>query len=348
MGQKMTRYARRMSWGSIARIGPLATGACLLALLARPVAAQSERSTTDGLAASRPQFKSGIEVVALNVVVMDERNQYISGLGQRDFAVYEDGVQQDISHFADAASPLDLAILLDTSASVTDRIALIREAATGFLNTLRPGDRGAVVSFNKGVEILEPFTGDPRALTAAVNRINAKGGTSLYNAIYVTLKELMREAQTAKEVRRQAIVVLSDGADTTSALTFEDVLNQAKRANTSIYTIMMRSALAPPPTRHRYYSTAEFEMKTLAVETGARPVAAQKTGDLMGLYGLIADELAHQYSIGYVSRNLVDTGRFRRVVVRVPTHPAARPRSRTGYFAATEARVSLGLSHDLP
>jgi Ca-activated chloride channel family protein len=292
-----------------------------------------------------PVFKGGVDLVALNVTVTDPKQKYVTGLGERDFAVYEDGVQQDLSFFAVSRVPLDLAILLDASASMGDKIALVQEAAVGFVHTLRPGDRGSVIQFQDKVEVLQQSTEDVASLTSAIQSTHARGATTLYNALYVALKEFARQAVASKEVRRQSIVVLSDGEDTASLISFEDVLDVAKRSGVSIFTISLKSKAAAQKIEndgHRYFSQADYAMKSLAQDTGGRTFFPLQLKELNDVYGSIAEELANQYSIGYMSKNPRHDGGFRRVVVRILSRPDVRSRTRLGYFAARASRVVLG------
>jgi Ca-activated chloride channel homolog len=290
-----------------------------------------------------PVFRSGTSLVALNVIVTDPKQQYASGLRAEDFEVFEDGVKQEVQFFATAGVPLDLILLIDSSSSMTDKVPVVRKAATGFINTLRPGDRAAVVSFADGVRVLQPLTDERALVHQAIDQTGAKGATALHNAIYVALKEFGRPASARGDVRRQAIAVLSDGEDTSSLLSFDDVLDMAKRSGVSIYTIGLKGeAEADTAQAKRYFSQSDFAMKQLALETGAMPFFPQSVRELDKVYGAIATELASQYSLGYVSRNARDDGRYRRVVVRVANHPELKPRTRTGYFLTSETVASGG------
>lgn len=289
----------------------------------------------------RPVFKSSTSLVALNVIVTNPEQGYASGLTRDDFEVFEDGVQQQVEFFAATDVPLDLILLIDGSTSMRDTMPVVRRAANGFINTMRPGDRAAIVSFSDGVRVLQPLTSDQASVRAAVESISAKGATALHNAIYVALKEFGRPAAADGEVRRQAIAVLSDGEDTSSLISFDDVLDMAKRSGVSIYTIGMRSDFAPRADgTRRYFSQADYAMKQLASETGARPFFPERVEELDGVYAAIATELSSQYSIGYVPRNVRDDGRYRRVIVRVSERPDLRPRTRTGYFLPAEESVA--------
>jgi Ca-activated chloride channel family protein len=230
-------------------------------------------ATTPPPAGAPPVFRAGVDLVALNIVVTDGAARFVTGLQPKDFAVYEDGVQQDVSFFAATSVPLDLAILLDTSASMSDKMQEVQQAATGFASTLRDGDRAMIVDIKDATRILQPLSGDIDAVKTAIAATRAKGGTALYNGVYTTLKELLKQRRVSDEVRRQAIVVLSDGDDTASLVTFDDVMAQAKESGIAIYTITLRSGSviqAVQASGRRYFSESEYSMKALAQETGAR------------------------------------------------------------------------------
>ena len=138
-------------------------------------------------------FRSSVDLVALNVVVTDGEQKYVSGLSPSDFAVFEDGIQQDVSFFGASDVPIDLAILLDTSASMTGKMQLVQQAAIGFLDTLRPGDRAIIVDIKDATKIMFPLGGDLAAAKQAILATAPRGGTALYNGTYLTLKELTKE-----------------------------------------------------------------------------------------------------------------------------------------------------------
>jgi Ca-activated chloride channel family protein len=275
-------------------------------------------------------FRSGSALVALNVTVQDTSAKFVPGLQPSDFAVYEDGVKQEVRFFESNAVPVDLIVLIDTSSSMSDKIGIVHEAATGFLKTLRAGDRGAVVAFADTVRVLQPLTADHALLEQAVRGTVARGSTALNNAVYVSLKQFGLAARQDGEPRRQAIVVLSDGEDTSSLVSFDDVLNLARRMGVNIYTVSLQSKESAAQAAHHYFSEADYAMKALARETGAQSFFPAPA-DLKGVYGSIATELANQYSIGYVPANLRPDGRFRRVVVQIVTRAGLRSRTRPGY-----------------
>jgi VWFA-related protein len=309
-------------------------------------------SLAGSLSAQEPEssqpavFRTGANLVALNVTVLDPKKQLVAGLTQADFAVFEDGVRQEVRFFEAREVPVDLILLIDTSSSMRDKMNVVHEAAVGFLKTMKADDRGAVVAFNDGVEVVQALTSDAQALEQAVRSTVAKGATSLHNAIYIALKEFGRAARSDTDHRRQAIAVLSDGEDTSSLISFDDVMALARKSGVSIYTIALHSKQnfaargAVPSTASRYFSTADFGMKSLALETGAQSFFPLQVSELKSIYAAIAQELASQYSLAYAPGNSRSDGRYRRIVVRVPDRPELQPRTRSGYTAETGRSVS--------
>ena len=225
---------------------------------AKPQAARPKQPQT--------RLRSGVDLVSLSVTVM-EGTRYVSDLEESEFEIYEDGAKQAITFFSRVQQPIALAVLLDTSASMNERLATAQEAAVGFARRMRREDVMEVIDFDSQARILQTFTNDVAALEKAIRSTDVNGSTSLYNAIYVSLKELKRaKASSAEEIRRQAIVVLSDGDDTSSLVPYEEVLDLAKRSETAIYAIGLR----PSGTYRTEFKEAEFVLKQLAQETGGR------------------------------------------------------------------------------
>ncbi len=289
-------------------------------------------AAAEAQAPDQPPFRAGVDVVALNVTVTDSDNRYVTDIEQGGFLLYEDGAIQDITFFTRTQLPVALALLMDTSASMTDKMSTAQEAAIGFANRLRDQDLASVIDFDSRVEILHEFTNSLDDLTAAIRRTSAGGSTSLYNAIYISLKELAKVAATAAdsdEIRRQAIVVLSDGEDTSSLVEFEEVLELAKRSNTVIYSIGLRS---DEVRTRRGFREADFVLRQLAQETGGRHFFPDTVAELPDIYQRISDELSSQYTLGYASKNPLRDGQWRRIVVRID-RPDVAARTKQGYYA---------------
>lgn len=282
----------------------------------------------------QPSFRAGVDIVSLNVTVTDQAQKYVIDLAQDDFQVYEDGVKQDVMLFNRTNLPIALSLLVDTSASMESRLPIAQEAAIGFSRKLRAQDLAEIIDFDSRVMVLQSFTNKASELEAAIRRTSAGGSTSMYNAIYIALKDLKKAvATTTDEIRRQAIVVLSDGEDTSSLLPFEEVLDLAKRSETAIYAIGLRASEGST-SASKGFKEAEFVLRQLAQETGGRAFFPTQATDLNGIYSQIADELSSQYTVGYTSKNNKRDGAWRRVVVRV-NRTGASSRTKQGYFAPT-------------
>ena len=276
-------------------------------------------------------FRSAVDIVSLNVTVVDGATHYVTDLDQNDFSVFEDGVKQDVSFFTRRQQQIAMSMLLDSSASMEDKLQTLQTAAVNFVKRLKPADLAQIIDFDSSVQIRQGFTSNQSDLESAILQTAAGGSTSLHNAIYVSLKELRKiRVQADEDVRRQALIVFSDGEDTSSLVSFDEVLDLAKRSETAIYTIALRGT----DTQTRGFREAEFVMRQLAQETGGRAFFPTKIDDLNGVYAAIADELASQYTLGYTSRNSKRDGAWRRVVVQV-AKPSATPRTKKGYYAPT-------------
>ena len=280
-----------------------------------------------------PKLRSGVELVSLNVSVTDGNGKYVGDLEQADFEVFEDGAKQSVTFFSRKQQPIALAILLDTSDSMEDKLATAQEAAAGFVRRLQADDVAQVIEFNSQVRILQDFTNDARVLEGAIRGTSADASTTLYNAIYVSLKELRKvKARSEDEVRRQAIVVLSDGDDTNSLMPYEEVLDLAKRSETAIYTIGLREK--PREGARANFKEAEFVLRQLARETGGREFFPTSVHELPAIYQQISQELSTLYSVAYSSRNPLRNGAWRRVIVRI-AKPGLVARTRLGYYGPT-------------
>jgi Ca-activated chloride channel family protein len=280
--------------------------------------------------AAQQRFRGGVELVSLNVTVMDGA-RYVTDLEEAEFEVFEDGVRQPMTFFSRVQQPIALAILLDTSASMEHKLGTAQEAAIGFARRMRPGDAIEVIDFDSQVNILQAFTNDVAALEKAIRATTVNGSTSLYNAIYISLKDLKKaRARTSEDIRREAIIVLSDGDDTSSLIEYEEVLDLAKRSETAIYAIGLRQENGA----RREFKEAEFVLRQLSQETGGRVFFPTSVAELPKIYEQIADELSSQYSIAYSSKNPQRNGAWRRIAVRVK-RPGLTARTRQGYYAPT-------------
>ena len=283
-------------------------------------------------------FKSGVDMVPLTVTVTDASGKYVRGLTEGDFAVFENGMQQSLSFFAGEPVPVDVALVLDVSGSMAADMPRVREAANGLVRSLRPSDRAAVVAVRTSVGMPQQFTTEHERVTAAIDALRSSGSSAVYDGVYIALKEFARERRQHAEVRRQVLVLLSDGLDNASHLSADEMADAARRAGVSIYVVALT---APPPqggdtSRNVAQERATYTMRALAQDSGGRIFFPAAPAELAAVYGAIARELASQYDLGYVPARPGD-GTFKRIAVRVLAPASGIARTRSGYHAPRRA-----------
>jgi Ca-activated chloride channel family protein len=279
---------------------------------------------------STTAFRAAVDVVTVNVTVTDKARRMVTDLAREDFVVFEDNRPQTVTLFQKVGVPLAVSLLLDSSASMQDNLATAQDAAIRFVHELGPADVASVVDFDSRVEVTQGFTDDHLALERAIRRARAGGATALYNAVYIALRELGRAAvaDTVGNLRRQALVVLSDGEDTSSLLTFDEVLETAVRSGTAIYAIRLGGNPLPSKTEQR----AQYNLRRFAQQTGGRAFFPLEATDLRDVYREIKDELSSQYLLAYESTNKWRDGHYHRIAVRI-SRPETLARARPGYYA---------------
>ena len=238
-------------------------------------------------------FRSGVAVVSLNVTVSDSQQRFITDLEQGDFNVFEDGAKQELIYFSKTHLPLALSLLIDTSASMEERLLVAQDAAVGFAQRVRPRiwrkwwtSTAACRSRSRSPAKGGPRKSHPRHLVWRLHIAVQRG-------LHRPEGARQGEGLVSRDVRRQAIVVLSDGEDTTSLVSFEEVMELAKRSETVIYTIGLQPR---EPSALKGFREAEFVLRQFAQETGGRSFFVQKAEELTGVYGQISDELSSQYT----------------------------------------------------
>jgi Ca-activated chloride channel family protein len=271
-------------------------------------------------------FGTGIDVINLTVTVTDAQGRLVPGLDRDAFSVFEDGIRQDLVLFNKDRLPLTVVLLMDASASMDDKIVPARAAAKRFVATLVPEDRARIVAFNNRIDVLQDFTNDKAALNA--------GATALHNAFYISIRELQKEKQQGAAARRQAIILLSDGENTASIVTDEQVIDLARKAEIGIYSIRLTSDFEADKGRAAF-SQATHLLSVLARETGGQAFFPAQIQELDSVYDRIAEEMRTQYSMGYVPTNARKDGKYRRIVVRVPSRDNVVLRYKLGYFGPT-------------
>jgi Ca-activated chloride channel family protein len=292
----------------------------LAAAIAAPASAQSPSPT------ARPPLIIGaeVELVSITAVIQDRNGQPVRGLGTKDVVVLEDGVPQELTYFREMGQgeriPLSVVLVLDTSGSMKKTLPFLQEAAVTFLSRLEPGDKGLVVSFNNGVRSSVEFTDDVDRMISFVEGLQAWGGTSLNDAIHSGLNRVRNATG------RKAVVVFSDGADTTSSLNEKDVVEYARAVEATVYAVGFKGE-GPGGTPQGF-------LKRVASETGGQHFFPGDVTDLIGIFKAIAGELQSHYAFAYGPKRAADDT-FRTIEVRLtPPRKDVSVRVRKSYFAA--------------
>jgi Ca-activated chloride channel family protein len=263
-----------------------------------------------------------VDVVSVTAVVFDKKGHFIRGLDTGDIELYEDGVPQKVDYFREASSdeaervPLTVVLVLDTSGSMNESMRFLQEAVLNFVYKLEEVDTAMVVSFNDSVKGSAEFTGDIDRLERIVDGLQPWGGTSLYDAIHYSLNRI-RDAPG-----RKAVIVFSDGADTTSTLRDRDVVDYARAVEATVYCIGFKGS--GPSGSPRGF------LKKIASETGGQFFSPGDVGDLIRVFNDISDELKNHYLLAYTPKREAD-GSWREIELRV-NRPDAEVRVRKGYF----------------
>jgi Ca-activated chloride channel homolog len=260
------------------------------------------------------------DLVVLNVTVLDDKGKFVNGLRRGDFQIIEDGVAQTVTTFGAEDTPFAAAVLVDTSGSMETRLSLARSAAIRFLDGLREEDVAAVYSFNVKVEQWSDFS-PGRDLPARVYGLKTKTQTALNDAILRAADDLLDRAE-----KRRAIVVLSDGGENFSRASSDKALDHATRAAATIYGVNM--SMREPG---RDIAGAAV-LKKLADKTGGRYIDEPGGQQLRDSFAEIAEELGHQYTIGYRPTNRAKDGKWRAIEVKL-SKPNVTVRARKGYRA---------------
>lgn len=349
-----------------------------------PVLAGDRRSTGSPQPAATPPRRADDDdevirvetnLVTMPVSVLDRNGRFISGLAQRDFKVFENGVEQEIGFFQSVEQPFTVVLMIDVSPSTAYQIDEIHSAAIAFVEQLRPNDRVMVVAFDQEVKILARPTNDRNLLRAAIRQAQFGNGTSLYSAINQLL-----ERELDRIEGRKAIVLFTDGVDTTSRrATYDSSIRDAEETDVLIYPIryntfrdygrgggmpqgtgtgrrggwgdiigiilgggiQIGSRRGGAGTSAEEYARGKQYLETLAQNSGGRAFEADTLYNLEAAFSGIAEELRRQYSIGYYPDASGQPGERRQVRVRV-MRPNVVVRARSSYIVGQSSARQSG------
>ncbi|HST52619.1 MAG TPA: VWA domain-containing protein [Pyrinomonadaceae bacterium] len=274
---------------------------------------------------------AGASLARVQARVTDHNGRAIAGLTAKDFTVTEDGSERAVRDVQPATAPFNLILVLDVSGSVEERIDFIRKAALSFLDTASPQDRIAIISFRDDVQLVSDFTTDRHLLSERIKDIQAGGATALYDALGYSLVDTLKPLRG----ERTGIVVLSDGDDNRSFLSFQSVVDTIYETGAIIYPLYIPSGLMPAsdtagaeaaldPTRSRFLeltSRADVEGRKLAEVSGGTYYPVTRLEQLQKAYDDVAAQLRTAYTITYESS--ADAHANSRVRVRVAREGAS-------------------------
>jgi len=283
------------------------------------------------------------ELVSVNVSVVDRgTNRGVNDLTKDNFRLYENNVAQQIAHFESASAPFNLVLLIDLSGSTAKVVELIKSAALHFVEAARPFDRIGVITFAGAQVVVSPLTNDHAVLRQRINAIERPdGSTRLYDSLVFAMDEVFRQA---KDSRRNAIVVLSDGMDSTlpnvtgegSTLSYEEVARRVKEFDGVVYSIWVKTQsyvpLSVKDIQQETWDLGHDDMKDLAEVGGGAFYECKKLEDLAGSYERVVADLGMLYTLSYRPSNKVRDGSWRTIRVNVD-RPSAVARGKRGYYA---------------
>ena len=298
-------------------------------------------------------------LVTVPVSVMDAKNRYLADLLQKQFRVYENGFEQEIAYFASVDKPFMVALLLDISDSTEAQLKLIQDAAIAFIDQLRADDQVIVIAFDSRVRLLAQPTMDRQSLLMAIRGLQSGRGTSLYAVVEETIKEFPNSVSG-----RKAIVLLTDGVDTTSPeaiYTFKSSVRRAEESDVMVYPVQISTSSdldpsdpgaarlklqfpdrASPPAVAGKNARARDYLAQLAEKTGGQGFVAADGRRLREAFARVAQDLRRQYSLGYYPKMPAQAGETREIKVTVD-QPNAIVRARANYVSGVKTVTPSGV-----
>lgn len=268
-------------------------------------------------------------VISVPVTVLDERGRFVQGLTQQDFDVREDGLAQQITSFAMQEAGISIVLLMDVSGSMGALLDQAKRAAISFIRKLGPRDTIKIIQFDDKPTSLSDFSSNTTELEAAINSAKIGGATALYDSVYAALAHLQtRTSSDGSTPLHRAVIVLSDGEDSASALNSEEVLQKARSVDAVVLVLSLDGSTAREVTANR----SIYFLRSIVELTGGQ-LLFPEVSNLQRAYQDLSEELRHQYLIGYVPAENEKSGqRYRRISVQVKNRRNVVLRHRQGYF----------------
>ena len=268
-----------------------------------------------------PRFRVDVDTVVVRITVTDPLNRFVVGLEKEHFQVFENKLEQTLTHFSNDKSPISVGIILDMSGSMGDNILSARSSVIRFLEQGDPQDEYFLITFNERSVLVRDFTNRSENIRNEISIRSPKGRTALYDAMYFSLEKI-REGRHQKK----ALIVITDGEDNSSRYTFSELKEYVKESDVQIYVIGERGDMG-------YGRSIISEIVRL---TGARAFFPNNFKQLDYFCDLIHSELRHQYLVGFTPTNSKTDGSWRKLRVRLDPPegmPKLKLRAKEGYFA---------------
>ncbi|MGH9683610.1 MAG: VWA domain-containing protein [Candidatus Acidiferrales bacterium] len=277
-------------------------------------------------------IQSTVDLVVLHATVTNARGEFVPGLKADNFRVFEDKAEQKISMFSRDDIPVTMGLVIDNSGSMREKRAQVNTAALTFVETSNPQDEAFVVNFNDEyyLDTNEDFTSDRQELNDALSRIDARGSTALYDAIVGSLDHLKKGHRD-----KRVLLVITDGDDDASRMTFPQTVKEAEKSNAAIYAIGVFSD-DDRKNNKRMVRRSKKDLTTLAEATGGVAYFPGTLDQVQPVCVQVAHDIRNQYTIGYYPTNPAKDGTFRTVKIDlIPPKGAGKltVRTRSGYYA---------------
>jgi len=300
------------------------SGGAGTAPLTQPRADQNRPPTGDN---TTFVFKAEVQNVVLHATVVDDKNHLVMNLEKSAFAVFENNQPQTIISFAREDVPVAMGIVIDNSGSMREKRDKVNKAALNLVRSSNPQDQVFVVNFNDEYYLDQPFTSNINLLKEALEKVEARGGTALYDAIVASAEYMKRNARLQKKV----IFVVTDGEDNASRETLEETVRRLQEENgPAVYAIGL---LGEERARR-----ARRALETISQKTGGIAFLPRTTDEVDEISRNIAHDIRSQFAIGYKPTTPKDAGGYRtvRVDARAKGYSKLTVRTRTGYYPGQE------------
>jgi Ca-activated chloride channel homolog len=272
-------------------------------------------------------FRKEVDEVTLHATVVDDKNHLVTDLTRGDFTVFEDGQQQKITSFRREDIPVAMGIVIDNSGSMREKRPAVNAAAINFVKSSNPQDKVFIVNFNEDFFLDQDYTASVPKLKDALERIEARGGTALYDAVVASSDHLKKSNLLEKKV----LLVVTDGEDNASRESLEQAIHRLQEENgPTVYTIGLL--------QEEHSKRARRALREMAEETGGMAFFPQSLAEVDAITQQIAHDIRNQYTIGYKPSKPQSEGGFRTVKVDVNAkgYKKLQVRTRSGYYAGQQ------------